>query len=206
MSWRRPGWAVTVVVLLATTGLGLTAAGVATIPPRPPRPEAADAPTRARPAPAVPPLHRAEPVDVRIPAIDVRARIVPVGADAEGRLEVPPLDRPALAGWYRHGVSPGESGNAVIVGHVDSAAGPAVFFDLGRLRAGDTVRVTRADASVATFAVDGVGSYPKDRFPTDLVYGPSDATGLRLITCGGRFDRDTGSYVDNVVVFATRVA
>ncbi|MFV2114475.1 class F sortase [Micromonospora sp. LOL_025] len=203
MSWRRPGWAVTVVVLLATAGLGLVAAGLATTPPRPPRPGAADAPVPTRSA--LPPLHRAEPVDVRIPAIGVRARIVPVGADADGHLEVPPLDRPTLAGWYRHGVSPGETGNAVIVGHVDSAAGPAVFFDLGRLRPGDTVRITRADASVATFAVDAVGSYPKDRFPTDLVYGPSDATGLRLITCGGRFDRDSGNYVDNVVVLATRV-
>ncbi|MEU2663604.1 class F sortase [Micromonospora sp. NPDC007220] len=205
MSWRRPGWAATVVVLLATTGLGLVAAGLATTPPRPPRPETAHAPAPARSASSVPPLHRAAPVDVRIPAIDVRARIVPVGADADGHLEVPPLDRPTLAGWYRHGVSPGETGNAVLVGHVDSAAGPAVFFDLGRLRPGDTVRITRADASVATFAVDGVGSYPKDHFPTDLVYGPSDATGLRLITCGGRFDRDTGNYVDNVIVFATRV-
>ncbi|MEU4643644.1 class F sortase [Micromonospora sp. NPDC023814] len=205
MSWRRPGWAVAVVALLGTTGLALVTAGLATTPPRPPRPGVADAPPGARAAPSVPPLGRAEPVDVRIPAIDVRAPIVPVGADAAGRLEVPPLDRPTLAGWYRHGVSPGETGNAVIVGHVDSAAGPAVFFDLGQLRAGDTVRITRADASVATFAVDGVASYPKDRFPTDLVYGPSGAAGLRLVTCGGRFDRRVGSYVDNVVVFATRV-
>ncbi|MGK5671979.1 class F sortase [Micromonospora sp. URMC 106] len=205
MSWHRPGWAVTVVALLGTTGLALVVGGLATTPPSPPRPGAADAPAGDRSAPPVPPLGRAEPVDVRIPAIDVRAPIVAVGADAEGRLEVPPLDRPTLAGWYRHGVSPGETGNAVIVGHVDSAAGPAVFFDLGRLRAGDTVRITRADASVATFAVDGVASYPKDRFPTDLVYGPSGTAGLRLITCGGRFDRGAGSYVDNVVVFATRV-
>ncbi|MFG3708119.1 class F sortase [Micromonospora sp. NPDC047670] len=204
MSWRRPGWAVTVVALLGTTGLALVVGGLATTPPSPPRPGAA-APAGDRSAPPVPPLGRAEPVDVRIPAIDVRAPIVAVGADAEGRLEVPPLDRPTLAGWYRHGVTPGETGNAVIVGHVDSAAGPAVFFDLGRLRAGDTVRITRADASVATFAVDGVASYPKDRFPTDLVYGPSGTAGLRLITCGGRFDRGAGGYVDNVVVFATRV-
>ncbi|MGW4502829.1 class F sortase [Micromonospora sp. NPDC004336] len=202
---RRPGLAVTVVALLGATGLALVGAGIAATPPRPPRPGAADAPAGARSAPPVPPLGRAEPVDVRIPAIGVQAQVVPVGADADGRLEVPPLDRPTIAGWYRHGVSPGETGNAVIVGHVDSAAGPAVFFDLGRLRTGDTVRITRADASVATFAVDGVASYPKDRFPTDLVYGPGDAAGLRLVTCGGRFDRRAGGYVDNVVVFATRV-
>jgi sortase (surface protein transpeptidase) len=153
----------------------------------------------------VSPLPRVDPVEVRIPAIGVRAPIVPVGADATGALEVPPLDRPTLAGWYRHGASPGETGNAVLVGHVDSAAGPAVFFDLGRLRTGDTVRIARADGGVVTFAVDGVGSYPKNHFPTDLVYGPTGAAGLRLITCGGRFDRRSGNYVDNVVVFATRV-
>nr|WP_233512479.1 class F sortase [Micromonospora deserti] len=205
MPWRRTGWTVTVIALLGTTGLGLVAAGLAAAPAPPPRPGAGVAPTGSPPAPRVPPLPRAEPVDVRIPAIGVRAPLVPVGADAEGKLEVPPLERPTVAGWYQHGVTPGETGNAVLVGHVDSPAGPAVFFDLGRLRPGDTVRITRADASVATFAVDGVGSYPKDRFPTDLVYGPSGTAGLRLITCGGRFDRRTGNYVDNVVVFATRV-
>jgi sortase (surface protein transpeptidase) len=127
-----------------------------------------------------------------------------VGVDAAGVLEVPPLDRPTIAGWYRHGVSPGETGNAVLVGHVDSPAGPAVFFDLGRLRPGQEIHITRADTRVTTFTVDGVGAYPKDRFPTDLVYGPADVAGLRLITCGGRFDDRTGNYVDNIVVFATR--
>ncbi|MCM0677779.1 hypothetical protein NCC78_24320 [Micromonospora phytophila] len=106
MSRRRPGWAATFVALLGTTGLALVAAGLTTTP-LPPRPGAADAPTGSRPAPSVPPLPRADPVDVQIPAIGVRARIVPVGADAKGELEVPPLDRPTLAGWYRHGVSPG---------------------------------------------------------------------------------------------------
>lgn len=202
MSRRRPGWAVRMVALLAATGLGLVTSAV-TAPPEPPRP--ADPPAVARPAPSLPPLPRAEPVAIRIPAIGLDAPLVPVGADARGELEVPPLDRPAIAGWYRHGASPGEHGNAVLVGHVDTAAGPAVFFDLGRLRAGDTVRVARADGRVATFTVDGVAAYPKDGFPSDLVYGPNPAAGLRLVTCGGRFDPDRGSYVDNVIVFATRV-
>ncbi|MEH1169040.1 class F sortase [Micromonospora sp. CPCC 205539] len=200
---RRIGPAV--VALLGVTGLGLIAAGLTAGPARPPRPPT-ETPTHTRPAPDLAPLPRAAPVRVQIPAIGVRAEVVPVGADAAGVLEVPPLDRPTLAGWYRHGVSPGETGNAVLVGHVDSSAGPAVFFDLGRLRTGQEIQITRADARVTVFTVDGVRSYPKDRFPSALVYGPADAAGLRLITCGGRFDAGTGNYVDNVVVFATRTA
>ncbi|MET8233883.1 class F sortase [Micromonospora sp. NPDC005298] len=203
MWWRRTLPAV--VALLGVTGLGLITVGLTADPARPPRPPA-HAPTRTHPAPDLPPLPRAAPVRVRIPAIDVRAEIVPVGADAAGVLEVPPLDRPTVAGWYRHGVSPGETGNAVLVGHVDSPAGRAVFFDLGRLRAGQEIEVTRADSRVTTFTVDDVRAYPKDRFPSTLVYGPADASGLRLITCGGPFDSATGNYVDNIVVFATRTA
>lgn len=204
MWWRRPGPTVATVGLVGTVGLGLIAAGLTAAPPRPSQPDAADAPVAVRPAPSLPPLPRAAPVRVEVPAIGVRAEVVPVAADAAGALEVPPLDRPTLAGWYSLGVSPGETGNAVVVGHVDSPGGPAVFFDLGRLRRGDAVRVTRADASVATFTVDGVAAYPKQRFPSDLVYGPTPAAGLRLVTCGGRFDDRSGNYVDNVVVFATR--
>ncbi|MEU1683291.1 class F sortase [Micromonospora zamorensis] len=203
MWWRRTLPAV--VALLGVTGLGLITVGLTADPARPPRPPA-DAPRRTHPAPDLAPLSRAAPVRVQITAIGVRAEVVGVGADAAGVLEVPPLDKPTLAGWYRHGVSPGETGNAVLVGHVDSPAGPAVFFDLGRLRAGEQIQVTRADAQVATFTVDDVQAYPKDRFPSTLVYGPADAAGLRLITCGGRFDASTGNYVDNIVVFATRTA
>ncbi|MBM0279487.1 class F sortase [Micromonospora sp. STR1s_6] len=179
--------------------------GLTVDPERPPRPPA-DAPRRTHPAPDLAPLPRAAPVRVLIPAIDVRADVVPVGADSAGVLEVPPLDRPTLAGWYRHGVSPGEIGNAVLVGHVDAPTGPAVFFDLGRLRAGQQIQVTRADAQVATFTVNDVRAYGKEHFPSTLVYGPADAAGLRLITCGGRFDAATGNYVDNIIVFATRTA
>ncbi|WP_308042667.1 class F sortase [Micromonospora sp. PLK6-60] len=185
------------------TGTGLLAAGLNLAPTPPPRPGSTAAPDRSvSPGTA---LSRSVPVRVEIPAISVRAEVVPVAADADGRLEVPPLDRPTVAGWYRPGASPGEAGNAVIVGHVDSLRGPAVFFNLGRLRAGDTIRVTRSDGEVVTFAVDGVGSYPKDRFPTDRVYGGGAAARLRLITCGGRFDLRQGDYLDNIVVFASRV-
>ncbi|GIJ24775.1 class F sortase [Micromonospora lutea] len=194
------------VAALAVAGLALVGTGVTRLPARPPQPNGAAVPHRTVPAPSLPPLPRAAPVEVRIPAIDVRAPLVAVAADAAGALEVPPLDRPRVAGWYRPGVSPGETGNAVLVGHVDSPDGPAVFFHLGQLRPGDTIEVVRTDDRVVRFAVDGVEAYPKERFPTDLVYGPGGAAGLRLITCGGRFDRDEGEYVDNVIVFATRAS
>ncbi|WP_307817157.1 sortase domain-containing protein [Micromonospora fiedleri] len=97
-----------------------------------------------------------------------------------------------MAGWYSPGVGTGEMGNAVLVGHVASPVGPAVFFDLGRLRPGDTVHIARADATVVRFAVDGVVAYPQDGFPTALVYGPGAVAGLSLVTCGGRFAQDRG--------------
>nr|WP_230416387.1 class F sortase [Micromonospora tarapacensis] len=190
------------VALLAVAGVVLMGTGITRLPARPPQPSGV--PHRAETTPGLPPLPRAVPVELRIPTIGVAAPLVAVAADDAGALEVPPLDRPGVAGWYRPGVSPGETGNAVLVGHVDTRSGPAVFFDLGRLRPGDTVHIARKDASLVRFTVDAVRAYPKDRFPTDLVYGPSGAAGLRLVTCGGRFDRDSGGYVDNVIVFATR--
>ncbi|MEU8261429.1 class F sortase [Micromonospora sp. NPDC048999] len=181
----------------------MVAAGLGTTALRPPQPDASVAPTAERSGPPGPVLPRSEPVRVAIPRIGVDAPIVPVATDDDGELEVPPLEQPEIAGWYRQGPAPGEAGNAVLVGHVDSQNGPAVFFDLGRLRPGDTVRVTRADGRLATFIVDGVGAYPKDRFPSDRVYGGGADARLRLITCGGRFNPRTGSYPDNIVVFAT---
>ncbi|MFG1954419.1 class F sortase [Micromonospora sp. NPDC048830] len=197
------------IALTGVTGLALLAVGATRPPPRPPRPPAPAAadPATGRPATPAPPLPHANPTRVTIPAIGIRADLVPVAVTSTGELEVPPPDRPTIAGWYRLGVSPGEAGNAVIVGHVDSRdTGPAVFFDLGRLRPGDRIRVARADATEVTFAVDDVRSYPKTAFPADLVYGAGTVPRLRLITCGGHFDERERGYLDNVVVFATAVA
>jgi sortase (surface protein transpeptidase) len=90
----------------------------------------------------------------------------------------------------------------VIAGHVDSTAGPAVFFSLRDLRRGDAVLVVDRRGTVHHFVVDGVRSYPKDRFPTASVYGPQPLPVLRLITCTGAFDEAARSYVDNLVVSA----
>ncbi|WP_091306619.1 class F sortase [Micromonospora chersina] len=202
-SRTRTAAVVAALTVAGATGAGLVAAGLGTTAHPPPQPGASAAPTAERSGSPGPVLPRSEPVRVAIPRIHVDADIVPVATDAGGALEVPPLDHPEIAGWYRRGPTPGEAGNAVLVGHVDSLRGPAVFFDLGRLRPGDTVEVTRADGRVAVFTVDGVGAYPKERFPTERVYGGGAEARLRLITCGGRFDPRTGNYPDNIVVFAT---
>ena len=142
----------------------------------------------------------ARPVRVQIPSIGVDAPLISLGLDSTGALEVP--DRFDLAGWWAGGARPGERGPAVIVGHVDSRTGPAVFFRLRDLRRGDAVVVRRHDGTSVRFIVRSSERYAKDRFPTARVYGATRAPELRLITCSGTFDRSSGHYLDNTVVYA----
>ena len=154
-------------------------------------------------APAPRPARRervAIPVRVEIPSIGVRAPIIRLGLNPDRTLEVP-TDY-GDTGWWSGGSRPGETGPAVIVGHVDSQTGPAVFYRLSELRKGDEVVVVRRDGSRARFTVQGSERYPKDEFPTARVYGRTDGPTLRLITCGGAFDSSTGHYVDNTIVYA----
>lgn len=154
------------------------------------------------PHPSTPPPELVpEPVEVEIPTIGVAADLVDLGLNGDRTLEVPSdFD---LAGWYTGRPPPGAVGPAIIVGHVDSREGPAVFYRLRDLAAGDEVLVHREDASTARFVVDRVERHAKYDFPTQAVYGPTDEAALRLITCGGSFDRHLSSYNDNVIVFAT---
>lgn len=154
-----------------------------------------------------PVLPSSQPVALDISAIGVHSTLQHLGLTAQHTLQVPaPGPHYNEAAWYKYSSTPGSLGPAVILGHVDSAAqGPSVFFNLGDLRPGDKVMVTRADGLVAIFRVDGVRLYPKDDFPTQLVYGTTDHAALRLITCGGPFDYATGHYLDNIVVFASLV-
>lgn len=147
-------------------------------------------------------MARSVPVSIRIPGIGVSAPVMEVGKDADGSVQVPPLDNHNLTGWYEHGPTPGQKGDAVILGHVDSLTGISVFYYLKDLQAGDKVYVTLADGKVATFAVDGLQKVAKDAFPTASVYGQADYPSLRLITCGGTFDEATGHYLDNIIVYA----
>ena len=142
----------------------------------------------------------APPVSLTIPAIGVRTKLVDLGLNANGTLQVPAST--AVAGWYSGSPPPGAVGAAVIAGHVDSRTGLGVFFWLRNLRPGDRVYVSRSDGTMVVFTVTSVRMYAKDQFPTAAVYGPVPDAELRLITCGGIFDRSLGSYLSNVVVFA----
>lgn len=167
----------------------------ATAPPTAGAP-AADGFRTARTYPTV-----AAPVRLRIPAVHVNSSLLRLGLARDGTIEVPhPYD---IAGWYKEGPRPGQPGPAVIVGHVDSKAnGPGVFYNLYRLKSGTAILVDRADGSTVTFRVTKVSRVPKTQFPTDLVYTPTLQPALRLVTCGGSFDRSKRSYRDNVIVYA----
>ena len=146
----------------------------------------------------------AEPVSLVIPSIGVTTSLVHLGLTSTGALQVPPTT--AVAGWYTGSPRPGSIGSAVIAGHIDSIAGPGVFFRLSQLQPGAKVYVKRADGTLAAFVVTQVRSYPKDDFPTTAVYGAVPDPELRLITCGGTFDYSTRSYLSNTVVFAKEVS
>jgi hypothetical protein len=149
------------------------------------------------------PLPFSAPVQVAIPAICVRASVIPLGQNPDGTVQVPPLSQPQVTSWLDDGPAPGQAGPAALYGHVDTAAaGPAVFYRVGDLVPGDRVYVTRADHRVAVFAVYRVAEYPKSAFPTMTVYGDTPGPELRLITCGGAYDQATGGYADNIVAYA----
>ena len=146
----------------------------------------------------------ATPERVQIPSIGVDSGLEDLGLGAAGELDPPQAWE--SAGWYRDGTVPGAVGPAVIAGHVDSGSGPAVFVDLAKLAVGDEVQVTLSTGTVETFRVTGSERTPKATFPTSDVYGSTPTPSLRLITCDGTFDRSTGHYVDNLIVFADLVS
>ncbi len=166
-------------------------------PAPPPDVRSAADPPLPQPAP------RVRPLSFAIPALDLAGPLGELRPAENGELLAP--DDPGLAGWYAGGVVPGDVGPAVIGGHVDSRRGPGVFAALRSLEPGDTVSVTRSDGSSVRFAVTRVQEMPKAQFPTEAVYAPTPRPELRLVTCGGRFDRAARSYTDNVVVDAVAV-
>jgi hypothetical protein len=194
------------IAALACAGVGLVVAALVTRGSRPPGPSAAAA-GRLEPGP-VPEnpiqIARSRPTRITIPAIGVRASLLTLGLNSDGTIQVPqPGPNYARPGWYRYSPTPGQIGPSIILGHVDSAAqGPGDFYRLGDLRPGDRIDVTLRDRQTVVFAVLGVRSFLKTSFPTRLVYGRTNYPALRLITCGGTFDPDTGHYLSNTVVFA----
>jgi sortase (surface protein transpeptidase) len=164
--------------------------------PAPAGPAEQAAPAEAAPAAAV----TAAPVQIRIDAIGASAPVDPLGLNPDGTLQTP-ADY-GRAGYFTGRPNPGAVGPAIIVAHVDSKTGPAVFYRLRDLTPGDEITVTRADGSEVVFLVDRLEDHPKDAFPTDAVYGPTPDATLRLITCGGSFDRSSGHYRNNLIAFA----
>jgi Sortase domain len=151
-----------------------------------------------------PRLRRSVPVSVDIPAIGVNTKVLHLGVNADGMIQVPSLYTQANdAAWYKYSATPGQIGASVIEGHVDTYQGPAVFFRLGALRPGDRVDVKLADGITAVFRVTGTREYLKSSFPARTIYGATDYAALRLITCSGAFDYATHHYLSSTVVFAS---
>jgi hypothetical protein len=168
---------------------------------RGPRRHRAPAARPARPAPPPAPLPRSRAASLRIPSLGLDAPVVGLRLDRERRLTTPPMDEPELVGWYTDGPSPGERGTALVVGHRDTRTGPAVFAPLERIRPGARVEALRVDGRTAVYTVDAVRTYAKAHFPDQEVYGDRGRPELRLITCGGAYDRNAG-YAANVIAFA----
>ena len=147
---------------------------------------------------------RSLPTTLWIPAIGLAVSLGTLGLNADGSVQAPTtITQP---GWFRLGPSPGQVGSAVILGHVDNYSGPGIFFQLRTLAAGDQVYVALADGDIARFAVNSVAMYTKTQFPSQRVYASHGSSALQLVTCGGIFDHQTGSYLSNIVVYTSLVA
>lgn len=210
----RRWWVVAVLLLLV--GAGLLAVGLVRhqsfLPGPPPAPtlasssaagSAVQSPSERRPTAPRAALPRSVPVALRIPAIGVAVSLSTLGLNPDRTVQVPTnYQQP---GWFRLGPSPGQIGSAVILGHVDDQVGPAVFFRLRSLKAGDKVEVSLANGVVANFVVRTVATYLKSEFPAGQVYASHGYSALQLVTCGGQFDRRAHSYLSNVVVYTSLV-
>ncbi|MFC4609835.1 class F sortase [Streptomyces maoxianensis] len=199
MSAKGNGW---FIALAVCAGLWLVQNGSENVtPPVPSAAEAFAAGPGHHTDAAADPLPPSPPLRLRIPEIRVDAPVTGLGLDSEGSLEVPPAADRNLVGWYRDGTPPGAKGTAIVAGHVDNAKGPSVFYNLGALKKGHRIEVTRRDGLTAVFTIDAIEVYEAAAFPDKKVYGPSGRAELRVITCGGGFTQQTG-YMGNVVAFA----
>ncbi|MEU3721811.1 class F sortase [Streptomyces sp. NPDC031705] len=184
-------------------GLWLWGKEITGVPPGPPAAQGGGRPGTSLPA-ARPPLSGAMPARVHVPALGVRAPVIARGLDAQGAIEPPPYELPGTVGWWGAGPAPGAAGAALLVGHVDTKSKPAVFYGLSSLKPGQKIRVVRADGTVAEFTVEDVRVYERAGFDPHRAYGPRVAgrAELRLVTCGGTYDKAAGQYSANVVVSA----
>ncbi|GAA2784422.1 class F sortase [Streptomyces showdoensis] len=201
MNRRRPLLLTLAVAAVALAGCAAPAAEA----PKGPGVPAPRVTATAAPAPAAQlataPMPRSKPVRVRVPSAGVDARpLLDLGLNPDGTVQVPSVAQAGRIGWYDKGVTPGETGPAVLIGHYDTAEGPAVLKDVARIRVGDRITVTRADGTDAVFRVRELEQVDKKAFPTRKVYGDTRRPELRLITCGGELV--DGHRPDNIVVYA----
>lgn len=159
-----------------------------------------DAPWLAKNAPAAHAPSTALPARLIIPAIDIDADVQHVGIKADGSMSTP--SNFTDVGWYKYGTIPGQTGSAVIDGHVDNGLSLAgVFKHLVELKVGDDVYVDQKDGSKLHFIVVDIKSFPYDKAPSELIFGRSDAARLNLITCKGDWIKDEKTYAERLVVF-----
>ncbi|WIY03533.1 class F sortase [Amycolatopsis mongoliensis] len=208
----RRGYLIALVVALpaALVVLALTLGGGPEPPaaqPPPARPVAVNPQPTAggRAADAVAALPKSDPVSIDIPKIGAHSSLVPLGVNADNTIQVPPVTTPLQAGWYTYAPTPGEVGPAIVLGHVDGNHQKGIFYRLKELAAGDRVSIARKDGTTALFEVTKVHQVPKQDFEKEGVYDDTAGPELRLITCGGVFDRSAHNYVDNIVVYARLV-
>jgi sortase (surface protein transpeptidase) len=205
---RRGRWRITVLVLVLAAGAALISYGISRqqlqLPPAAaqfiPGSVGTDAPVAPSSA-AVAVTDGSLPVRIQIPAISVSAPVEETSLDSSGAVSLPPLTDHNLAVWYDGSAVPGHKGTAVILGHVDGYTEKSAFFYLKELLKNDMVTVTLADGAREKFEVDGVQKVSKSAFPAS-VYAPASYPALRLVTCGGPFDKASGQYEDNIVVYA----
>lgn len=149
-------------------------------------------------------MEKSNPVRLLIPGLNINVSFTkPLGLEEDGEVAVP--DTYDEVGWYQYSPTPGELGPAVVLGHVDSYTGPAVFFSLGQLKPGDDIYIDREDGTTAHFQVTNFERYEQVAFPTEKVYGNINYAGLRLITCTGTFNKGEQRYSHNLVVYAKLV-
>ena len=148
-------------------------------------------------------LPKGAPCRITIRSIGVDAPVIELGLRSDGTLQVPTVY--SEAGWWKGGAKPGKIGSSVIVGHVDNLRGPAVFYRLPKLKSGDVVTISRVDKRPVRYVIEDLGVWAKSNFPSEIVYGPTPIAELRLITCGGVFNRSTGHYTNNIIAFGRMI-
>ncbi|KZB86399.1 class F sortase [Amycolatopsis regifaucium] len=190
-------------LVAAALVLSLALTGCGTDEPAPPAAQAA--PSESAP-PVVKPFNGVRPTNVKIPKIGAESSLVTVAIGKDGKMSVPSAKNPMQAAWYRLSPVPGDVGPAILLGHVDGNKQPGIFYKLKDVNPGDEILVDRSDGKVLKFVVEKKDQVPKDQFPEDAVYGNTDKPQLRVITCGGVFDKEEHSYKDNVIVYANLVA